>query len=184
METSEHIKNIQRDIRLVETSALYGINIMVLFMNIVQMCHNSRTGGISNLYDFWKHPVLAQTVLKSWGINIVLNEETGMSSNQQNIDELISPPEVSTDLKSKALANQRDQRHQSNQSNVQISISSPATVINSPEWQSQSMMEDSMRSLTIGHAMLHSCPVQNMSLSITKKYKVSKSGMSVAPPKP
>merc|ERR1712060_765095 len=34
-----------------------------------------------------------------------------------------------------------------------------------------------------GHPMLQSCPVQNMSLSIAKKSKVSKPGTSVAPPK-
>jgi len=177
---SRQNKHIWRDIRLVETSAFYGINIFALFQNIVQMCHNSRTGGISDLYDFWKQPILAQTVLKSWGINNGINEGASVSPNQRNTDELIPAQQVNTDLKSKVLDNQRDQRHQSN---VQISISSPATVINTPEWQPQSVMEASMRSLTIGHATLHSCPVQDMSLSISKRTKASQPGMSVAPPK-
>jgi len=185
LDTSNLSRNLQSDIRIVETSALYGINIFVLFRNLVQMCHNSRSGARSNLYDFWKHPIMAESVLESWGIKYVRNEkEINMRSNQQKTDVILTQQVHSnSNQQSDKTVYQHDQPHQQHR---QITISSPATVIDSPEWPRQSMEEEqNMSCLTIGNALLDSCPVERI-ISGSKRSFTQKPGLNMVklPSKP
>jgi len=57
------------DIRLIETSSLYAINVRALFQNIAQMCHNAHVSGGKALYNYWENPIVAEDALLSWGMS-------------------------------------------------------------------------------------------------------------------
>jgi len=148
----------QEEIRSVETSALYGINISTLFQNMAQMCHNSRMEVAGNIYDFWEQPILAECALDIWGIKIKSNEnETKMRSNQQWTDSVL-------------LTQKSDQPHYTKR---QITRTSPVSAMVSPKILQQSMNKNSnMNCLTIGQALIDSCQVEGMSIPVSKRSRV------------
>jgi len=175
--------NWQNEIRLMETSALYGINTFVLFQNIAQMCHNWRTVGESHLYDFWKQPIIAEAVVESWGIKPEIHEnEAPKRSNQQKKDNIILPQQVHATQKCNEPYYWHDESHQAER---KVTFSSPVTVIDSPRWTEPSKEQASnMGCLTIGHALLDSCPVEDMPMTRINKKTVDNPGLNLSPPKP
>jgi len=172
LDRSNFNKGRQEEIRFVETSALYGINISTLFQNMAQMCHNSRTEGAGNIYDFWKQPILAESALDIWGIKNKSNEnETWMRSNQQWTDGVL-------------LTQESDQPHYMNR---QITRASPITVMDSPKCLLQSMNKKSnMNCLTIGQALIDRCSVEGLSIPVSKRSRVDSrvATFDNCPPKP
>jgi len=174
--------NLRNEIRLMETSSMYGLNTHILFQNIAQMCHNVRTAGVNHLYDWWKQPIIAESVFDSWGMKLEIIEDEGPKrSNQQKKDNVILPQQVHSTQKCNVPYYWHDE---SQHAERKVTFSSPATVIDSPEWTQPSIDVSNMSCLTIGHALLDSCPVEDVSITRINKRKIDIPPSNMAPPKP